>query len=110
MPTGTETTEQAEITEREGTLLVQRTVLGKRDDDPPKKIRIRPFVTATANVSVKFGATIPTVEYGNVRVDVMLSVPCYKEEILTVYKQTRDIVDKLIDAETARLTGEGIDG
>jgi hypothetical protein len=64
-------------------------------------------VTDTATVSVKFGATIPTVEYGSARVDVMIAVPCYVEEIAPVYKQTRELADRLVDKEVARFQGEG---
>ena len=89
------------IQEREGTLTVTRTVLGKQSQKT-QRIKIRPFVTATASVSVKYGATIPTVPYGNVKVDVMLTMPCYREELLDVYEEVRKTADKLVEKEVAR--------
>ena len=90
-----------DIQEREGVLTVSRTVLNK-EGQKATKIKVRPFVTQPASVSVKYGQTIPTVPYGNVRVDVMLTCPAYVEEILEVYKEVRDMVDKLMDEEAAR--------
>jgi hypothetical protein len=93
------------IIEKEGFVEVSSTVIGspKRRN---KKIKIRPFITETAHVSVKYGLTIPTQEYGSARVDVFLSCPCYKEEMLEVYENVRQVVDKLIDREADRITGE----
>lgn len=93
------------VIEQEGSLIVSRTVLGKRSSKT-KKIRIRPFVTHPASVSVKYGQTIPTGSYGSVRVDVMLTVPAYVEEILDVYKEVRATVDKLMEKESVRFEVE----
>ena len=93
------------IVAREGTVTVSRTIL-KKSGQKQKKIQIRPFVTETAMVGIKFGATIPTMDYANAKVDVFISVPCYVEEIPDVYQQVRDMADELIEKETARLTGE----
>ena len=89
-------------------MTVSRTVLGK-SEQKPSKIRIRPFRTFPASVSVKFGVTIPTVEYGSARCDVMLTMPCYKEEIVDVYHEVRNLCDHLIEKEAARLSGEEMD-
>lgn len=94
------------------TVAVSRTRLfsGKVKDhsEDNKKIQIRPFVTDTANVSVKFGVTIPSAkeQYGSYRVDVMISVPCYVEEMLDVFNDTRDLVDRLVGSEIDRMRGE----
>jgi hypothetical protein len=93
------------LIEKEGLIEVSSTVVGS-PKTRAKKIKIRPFVTDTANVSVKYGLTIPTVEYGSARVDVFLSVPCYIEEIGAVYKQVQNIVEKLIEKEADKITGE----
>ncbi len=65
------------------------------------RIRIRPFVSATANISVKAGATISLGEktYEFARVDVMLSMPCYPEEIDAVYPKVKDWVDERMKKE-----------
>ena len=93
------------VQEREGFVEVTTTVVGKRKRKA-KKLKIRPFVTSPANVSVKMGLTIPTGDWSSARVDVMLSVPCYVEEMLQVYEDVRDLVDQLIEGEVSRLTEE----
>jgi len=97
------------INEKEATVSVSRTVL-KQQSERNKKIKIRPFVTDTASVSVKMGLTIPLGGYSSARVDVMISVPCYIEEIPLVYKETHSLVEKLIDAEAAKFDKEIVDG
>ena len=95
---------QLEITEKEEIVVVSRTVL-KQKTEKVRKIKIRPFVTATAAVSLKYGLTIPTVEFGSARVDVFISCPCYKEEILDVYGQVRELVDELVSKEADEIEG-----
>ena len=60
------------VESKEATVVVSRTYLGQTKTKE-KKIRIRPFVTDTANVSVKFGTTIPLGDFQSARVDVMIS-------------------------------------
>lgn len=90
------------LNSEEATIVVTNTSLDK-EKIKSKKIRIRPFLTSTAKVSVKFGTTIPDNAYGNIRVDVMITCPAYAEEIKEVYYQVRDLADELIDGEIARL-------
>ena len=90
------------LSAKEGMIEVTRTYMGKEQSDS-KKIMIRPFVTSTANVSVKYGMTLNLGDYESARVDVMISCPCYKEEIVPVYKQTRDLAEKLIQREVAKV-------
>lgn len=89
----------------EGFIEVSRTVLGKKSDTV-EKIQVRPFVTDTAYVSVKKGATIPTGDYASARVDVMIGMPCYIEEIGKVFQQVTQAVDKLVDREVAIIQGD----
>ena len=94
-----------QVIEKEGFVDVTTTVVGKQKKKGGR-MKIRPFVTDTANVSVKYGLTIPTQEYGSARGDVMISCPCYKEEIVEMYGQLKDIVAGLISKEADRITGE----
>lgn len=87
------------LTSEEATIIVTNTVLDKVKTKV-KKIRIRPFVTATSKVSVKFGTQA---DFGKVKVDVMITCPAYVEEIKEVYTQVRDLADELIDVEIKRL-------
>lgn len=68
-----------------------------------EKIQVRPFVTTPASVSVKFGRTINIGDFESVRIDVMLTMPCYKEEIVSVYTKTRNAVEKLVSREVDRI-------
>lgn len=87
----------------QGQVLVTRTYL-EQTVAKREKIKIRPFVTNPAHVSVKFGATIPVADFQFARVDVSVSVPCYVEEIREAFVQVRDLVDSLIEEETERLS------
>lgn len=98
------------VSEKEGLLTVTATVVrdGKVEStrERTEKIQIRPFVTDTANVSVKLGVTMNMGDYSSARADVMLSVPCYVEEMVSVYRQIREIASGLVSEEIDRLTGE----
>ena len=89
------------VEEKEGTIIVGSTVLGITKEKA-KQIKIRPFATDTATVGIKYGLTIPTGDYASARVDVFINVPCYVEEIVLVYKQVRNLADKLIEHEAKK--------
>jgi len=83
---------------------VTSTVLGnakKRGE----KIKIRPFTTDTATVGAKYGITKQTIDGSYVKIDVFISCPCYKEEIVDVFGQVRDLADELMEAEVKRVLG-----
>jgi hypothetical protein len=93
------------ITEKEGWVEVSSTVIGAKKSTS-KKIKVRPFVTDTANVSVKYGATIPTGDYASARFDVMISMPCYVEEVPAMYDRLRKMVDDKVSSEMDKITGD----
>lgn len=96
------------VSEKEGLITVTRTYLNQVHETR-KRIKIRPFATDTANVSVKLGATIAVGGPGSfefARIDVMISMPSYVEEVLDVYKEVRDTVEDLVDKEVAKVTDE----
>lgn len=81
----------------EAYLEVTQTIIGKQTIEP-KIIKIRPFVTTPARVSVHAKRHIPLgPNEGNITVAVDLSVPCYVEEIGSVYKQTSELIDKIME-------------
>ena len=90
-------------TQKEAFIEVTATVLGQKKTDV-KRIKIRPFVTDTANVGIKYGLTIPTGDYASARVDVMINCPCYVEEMVGVFNQVVALADKLVERETAKMT------
>ena len=95
--------------EQEGilSLEVTCTTIGKLNKHLEKRIKVRPFETTPANVSIKYGLTIPLQAYASARIDVMISVPCYVEEIDEVYPQVRKLVDILISKEAEEIRNQG---
>jgi len=71
---------------------VRKTVFGQ-EEVSQERIRIRPFVSAHASISVKAGFTKNLGNYESMRVDVMATMPCYPEEIDDAYQQVKDWVD-----------------
>lgn len=96
-------------TEKQGTVSVRATVtrngVVESSRDENTRIEVRPFITSTASVSVKYGATIPMADYASARVDVMITLPCYVEEVMEVYHDLRATVDKLVSAEMDKMQG-----
>lgn len=100
------------VEEKEGLITVTRTYLNQVVETR-KRIKIRPFATDTANVSVKLGATISVGGAGSfefARIDVMIAMPAYVEEVLDVYKEVRDTVEGLVEKEVAKVTADEVGG
>lgn len=91
------------VQQKEATITVSRTLLDSPEKKEVKKIKIRPFTTSTASVSVSYGATIAKPNFSNVKVNIMISCPAYVEEIKDVFYQVRDLTDKLIEDEIKRI-------
>lgn len=100
------------VVKTEGKIDVSITIVRNKEiesvEQKHKRIQIRPFVTDVATVSVKLGTTINLGDFSSARVDVMFSVPCYVEEMLNVYEQTKEIVSDLITKEVDKIT-EGVE-
>lgn len=88
---------------QEGTILVNRTW-------PPNqrqiKIQVKPFVTDVAKVSVGKGLTINAGNYNSIRVDVMVSLPCYIEEINETYQYAKQLAETWIKNESTYINEE----
>jgi len=89
---------EVEIQTRDAIAEVRKTMFGK-EEVSNERIRIRPFVSNPANISVKAGITINLGNYESGRVDVMLSMPCYPEEIDAVYEDVKGWVDSRVEHE-----------
>ena len=87
-----------ELLVRDAIWEVSRSVLGQESVDQGR-IRIRPFLSAPANISIKAGFTMNLGNYESGRADVMLSMPCYPEEIDGVYPQVKEWVDAKVSEE-----------
>ena len=79
----------------EGTIEVTKTLLG-HTTNKTEKIVIRPFVTDTAHVGIKYTFRAP---YGAFGIDVSISSPCYKEEMSDVYKQVKKMASDIMAQE-----------
>lgn len=93
---------QKNLEARNARLEVTRTILGKEESES-EVLAIRPFETNPANISVKAGATVNLGNYESARVDVMLSVPCYVEEIDEMFPKVKEWVDKKLADEYQEL-------
>ena len=79
----------------EGTIEVTKTLLG-HTTNKTEKIAVRPFVTDTAHVGIKYTFRAP---YGAFGIDVSISSPCYKEEMVEVYKQVKQMASDIMAKE-----------
>lgn len=92
------------VSQKEAFVEVNSTVLGKKQTEV-RKIAIRPFLTATASVGIKYGTTFQAGDGNYVKIDVFLNCPCYKEEMLEVFQQVQEIADQLLTIEVNRVKG-----
>lgn len=107
--------EVKKVVQEEGTILVTRTtvVSGKEIESEGSqeiiKIKVRPFLCQPAYVSIKTGETIPLVQsYAGRRIDVNISHPCYKEEIIDILKDVADLANSILEEEAAKVTNAAI--
>ena len=90
------------IQSEEATLIVSRTRFGQTTE-ATEKIRVRPFVTNPAIVTVGASRTVNLGNYESARFEVRLSVPCYVEEMVSTYRDTVELVEKLLDGEVNKI-------
>lgn len=95
--------EAKEIIVKEAFYEVARTRVGEEEEVEMGRIRVSPFETNPAVVSVKGGATVNLGNYQSARVDVMLSIPCYVEEIDEIYPKAKEWVDSRLAKEYKEL-------
>lgn len=90
---------EKKLVEKEATAIVERTVLNKEDPARREKFNAKLFQTTPASITVKAGETINLGNYSSARVDVMLTFPCYVEEIDETYPKVRDWVNSRLNQE-----------
>lgn len=76
------------------------------EEDSRKVIQVRKFEVEPAFVRVSAGVTKATAPYESLRVDVSVTVPCYVEEIATVFKKTEAVVAEFLDETIENYMGE----
>jgi hypothetical protein len=93
-----ENKDEITIETRDSIAEVRKTVFGK-EEVSSERIRIRPFISNPASISVKAGVTINLGNYESGRVDVMLTMPCYPEEVDQTYEDVKLWVDSRVEKE-----------
>jgi len=88
--------QERRIEVRDSYLEVRKTAFGT-EEVSNERMRIRPFVSTPATVSVKAGITINLGNYESGRVDVMLSMPCYPGEVDEIYEEVKQWVDNRLE-------------
>lgn len=83
----------------EQTVTVTKTSPWGTTAEKVEKQNVKVFVTEPAYVVVRTGRTINMGNYESARVDVEFHVPCYKEEMLSVYREAMEATKKLLSAE-----------
>jgi len=90
------------VEKQEGTVTVSKTIL-KQTTQKQEKIEIRPFVTDTATISVQLSRTLNLGNFENVKLGVLIAVPCYVEELVDVFHKTVEITKELMDEQLEKL-------
>jgi hypothetical protein len=76
----------------------------ERSETSDDTLTVHKFITEPASVRVGMGMTISLGNYESVRIDVNLSVPCYKEEVNDAYAYASEWVQAktLAEAQAAK--------
>jgi len=86
------------VVNRNGAITVSRTVMGQTTSSS-EVIKVRPFRTSPAYVSVAYGGTVNLGNFNSFRTNVSISLPCYAEEVFDVYNDVREKVEELVAKE-----------
>lgn len=88
----------------DGVLTVRRTVFGQESEEQ-RPLQIRPFVAdaAPGAVTVRLSRTINLGNYNSAKVEVGLTVPGYREELVPLYHEVFDTVAGLVNDEVAKI-------
>jgi len=81
---------------------VTKTYFG-HEEIKDETLDITVFITPPAIVSIKAGCTVNLGNYESGRVDVLISIPCYKEEVEDIYPRVKQLVDDRMKEEYAEL-------
>lgn len=87
---------------------VQKTVVGEPPEDlnqSDEVISVQTFETDPAYVRVNMGATKNIGDYESLRVDVSISVPCYKEEVEDMVPEVADMAADMLQDQIDEFMG-----
>lgn len=100
-----------ELIARASTALVNRTISAKGDKavDPESTaeenvIAVHKFVTDPAKISVAVGLTVNLGNWESAKINVQLTMPCYKEEIEETFKFVQSWVEQKVSHERDLIT------
>jgi len=66
-------------------------------------IDVHKFVTEPAKIEFKLGVTMNLGDFESARVDIGVSMPCYKEELREAYAYSRQIAESVIADEKTKI-------
>ena len=72
-------------------------------EDKDETIDVRTFVTAPASVEIGYGLTLNIGNYESARVDVKVSVPCYREEVDDAYAFAKKWAEDRVKKEVSEV-------
>lgn len=90
----------------ESVLVVTASGFGIDTKERRDVIDVSQFATEPAYIRVSAGVTKKLADYESLRVDVALSVPCYVEEMDSMYDKVAAKVSDLLTAEVEAYLGE----
>lgn len=93
-----------DVQHKGGEVEVETTVAGVKNRTH-RKLKVRPFVTSTANVGVSFGHSFEQDDGSWSKIQCSINIPCYKEEVEATFKATAKLCERLMDEEMERLGG-----
>ena len=101
----------SDVKTSEGTLTVRKSVWDNSKpggalsftEDKVETIEVVPFKTEPAKVSVGLSTTINMGNYESAKVDVFVSLPCYREEVESTYKAALSFVQAKVTQERAAI-------
>jgi hypothetical protein len=81
----------------------------KEDKEETWELDAQVFETDPAYVTIKAGVTKSPQQYESVRIDVSVSVPCYREDIEKTAEAVSELVYETLSAEITAYLGD-VDG
>lgn len=96
---------RSDATVASGRITVTATQLGETDETE-ETLEVQKFETDPAYVRINAGVTRSIGDYESLRVDVAISVPCYKEEIDDIVETVGEMVNERLDIEVDNYLGE----
>lgn len=75
-------------------------------DEADEQLEVQKFETDPAYVRINAGVTRSIGDYESLRVDVAISVPCYKEEMDDILDTVGEMVQERLESEVDNYLGE----